>query len=300
LAGIVVYFHKKARQNNPPVEKANSRPSAKHNVDKTLVVKPPLPKSAFCPIPKPPRFPDSLKTAFSPDPQVPLQSRLDELQARATEPADEPSLTALRWLVHQAAANETLRNEALKTLLAWDAPWMAADLVRMSQDEAQSVLWRDYCVQFMAHHYNKQHDEESYQGLLKTCASSTPAVREAGIFALASVAQAASWSQSDPIRFAAVEQQINQALSADQPTTVVTALRAIAVMGLKSKTTTVESLAADEKKPLIVRVAAVQALGAVGRKESLPILESCAQSPEERLSQAAQTALKTLKQGSRP
>jgi HEAT repeat protein len=73
------------------------------------------------------------------------------------------------------------------------------------------------------------------------------------------------------------------------------AFSAIQILALKDLALEAEAFAGDQKQELSVRVAAVRALITIGRPESIPILEKCAQSEDSRtLVQVAQQALAAL------
>ena len=265
---------------------------------------PPPAKAAYCPVPKPESAPEGLantlvfisNSSLSPQ-RLSLSSQMEELKALAQKPPRKDAAEALRWLVHQAGQAEVLRHEALIVLGAWgeNVAWLSGDLERMLKDPAQSAVWRAYCVQHLGSHYQRHRDEPSYRAMDSAASADDPAVRDQSTYSLALLAKELSFQDREPEHFAAFRRHVLDALSSNRSSTVVSGLRSAAVAGLKDLSARAEGLAKDEKQQLEVRVAAVQALGAIGRAESIPVLETCASSKEKTLARFAQVSLKALR-----
>jgi hypothetical protein len=272
--------------------------------------------------------PACLAVTLSDDPKTPLAGKLAELEALAQTPHNEAALEPLRRLVHQPEKNETLRNEAGKVLLVWNPDWYVPDLIAMMQDPRHSDVWRTYCVQHLWEHYSRYKDQPSLDGLDLAARSQDYVIRSQAIFSLANIARDHQWHLNRPDRLGALSAELRSILSeaAKLPSPVQPAslhgdpvktspkpgvreasprrlraedldgvFSAIQILALKDLAPEAEAFAADEKQELSVRVAAVRALITIGRPESIPVLEKCAQSEDSRtLLQVAQLAMEAL------
>jgi len=257
---------------------------------------PPPAKVAFCPVPKPESVPEGLTSTLAVTKKSSVPAQMEELKALAQKPPSKDAAEALRWLIHQADQGEVLRHEALLVLDAWgeNLAWLSGDLALMLKDPAQSAVWRAYCVQHLGDHYQRHHDELSFQAMDSAAASDDPAVRDQSIYSLALLAKEPAFQNREPEHFAAFRKHVLEALASSRSSSVVSGLRAAAVASLKDLSTQAEELAKDENRALEIRVAAVQALGAVGRAESISILETCARSKAKVLANNAQISISAI------
>ena len=148
-------------------------------------------------------------------------------------PSNPAAADALRALIYQPGKDETLRNEADKVLLAWNAGWYVADLIKMMQDPVQesipltlpsphrgegnvsrqSALWRNYCVQHLWEHYSRYQDQASLDGLNLAARSRDYVIRSQAIFSLASIARDHDWKAQHPERLAELSAQLKGILA---------------------------------------------------------------------------------------
>ena len=135
------------------------------------------PQPIFCPVPKPSSLPFTESAS--------TEQQLDELHALSLKPSTTANEEALRWTIWQTSFNETLRNEAVKTLLAWNPAWLVPDLLQLMRDEKQSSKWRGWCVQYLELHYRQQKDAQSVQGMFDAAGNDNPAVKTQALFSLA-------------------------------------------------------------------------------------------------------------------
>jgi hypothetical protein len=256
------------------------------------------PASPFCPISKPSEIPPGLNLSLSSTSEEAEQAELAELEALAQKRSTPEAANALRWLIHQGDRNETLRNEAVKVLLAWNPDWLVPDLIRMSLDPAQTETWRGWCVQYLEHHYARYRDEPALKGIMDAAAHrDDPIRRKQGMFSFAVLSRDLGWQKSDPEHFKALSAELERALadSAGAPAVLEAALDAIREAEVTSLRSPVEKLAADEKQELPIRVAAVRALASIGTAESLPVLEKCAASKLPTLIQFSKLAITAIR-----
>ena len=211
---------------------------------------------------------------------APLNVQVAELHQLTKKPKHDESAEALRWLIRQTDRPEVLRNEVLNLLGTWDAEWLVADLSEMMIAPAQSPIWREYCVQHIGHHYKKHRDSESLKVVDAASKSDDYSIKDQALFSLAVLAKEFDWRSNEAKRFDQFDDLLRKVLSEPESkqlpqSTVVSALRAAAQAELKDLAPAAEQLAMDEKRKIEVRVAAVQALGIIGRTESLRVLEFC-------------------------
>jgi hypothetical protein len=250
--------------------------------------------SAYSPVAKPKNIPNGLKFTLDHGPEASIEMGYKELETLAGKPVEAESAQALRWLIHQASAPENLRNEALKTLGAWNPDWLVGDLGRMAKDPAQSALWRSYCVQHIGHHYQAHQDDVSLQILNSTAAATDPAVRDQAVYSLALLCRQQGWESNNPRQYEKLVAEIESALNDRKASTISAGLRAAAVADVTRVAPIAEKLASDAKQAGEVHVSAVQALGAIGRADSVTVLESCLKSSDETVARFANISLRTL------
>lgn len=250
------------------------------------------------PVPKPAALPSEALHALSDPQDASPTAALDELMALAKKPRDLKQAEALRWLIYQADRGEVIRNEALVVLGAWNLEWLVGDLEKMMFDLGQSAVWRAYCVQHLKHHHAKHRDDASYTALTRAVEADAgvewATVYETALFSLASLSMEQDWKTAQPERYATILRHLDTAMASPVKGRVVAGIRSSSVLGLKDRAPAIEGLAGDKARPLEIRVAAVQALGAIGREESRKVLEDCAKADEKILAQAAATALSLL------
>jgi hypothetical protein len=231
-------------------------------------------------IPKPAQIPATLSLSFTAGLNTQIERQLAELEALLKKPMTAAEADALRWLIHQADLNETLRNEAAKVLLAWNPDWLVADLRQLVQDVKQSAKWRGWCVQYLEYHHSRHKDVESLETILSVQSDVEPAVSAQAVFSLAVLSRDLNWRQTQPERFAAFSANAAGALSngsAKTPSCLEAWLDAAGQAGLRELAPNAEQMAADPRQNIGVRVAAAKALMRIGRAESLPVLQKCAQ-----------------------
>lgn len=254
----------------------------------------PKPEALPCPVKKPAAIPGELVNTLSAPKASSPAAAMNELMALASKPKDAAMVDPLRWLIYQSEQGEVIRNQALVVLGAWDVEWLESDLERMMFDLGQTAVWRAYCVQHLKHHFAKHQDKASYDALVKAASASgegLATVHETAIYSLACLAKEQDWKTTQPERHAEVLRHIGAAMANPAKGSVVAGIRSSAVLELRERAAALEGLAGDKARPLEIRVAAVQALGAIGREESRKVLEACAKADEKILAQAAATAL---------
>jgi HEAT repeat protein len=269
-------------------------------------------RKAFCPVAAPERIPRELDLVFSGSSGT--YAQMDALSALGGEgPSAEalkadPELArrhqdrvdALRWLLHQANVNDTLRNEIANLLREWRVPTLARDLTRMSQDEAQGERWRAWCLQHLAEQCLERHDPEALEGLEAGLTSKSPTVRRQALFSLARLGGANDWRRTDPARFARLRREIEGDLERDDEGVVVNAVDAAVQLRLTEATRRIEAVAGNERMGPATRICAVNGLGELGDTESQGVLYHCLETGGQRLKEQANVALqKILKRGER-
>lgn len=259
------------------------------------------PEALSSPVPKPGDIPGELVNTLSDPMTSSPTAAMNELMALASKPKHAAMADQLRWLIYQSGQGEVIRNQALVVLGAWDVEWLTNDLERMMFDMGQTAIWRAYCVQHLKHHFAKHQDKLSYDALVKAAkvgSEDLSTVRESAVYSLAWLAKDQDWKTTQPEHYQETLPLIEGAITSPLTGTTVAGIRSAAVLDLKDHAPMLEAIAADEKQLLEIRIAAVQALGAIGRPESKPILDRCAQSPVKMMAQVASTALK--QQGKQP
>lgn len=275
----------------PKTTPKDTEPKAKVQ-PRTLPEKKPIIPPAKNPFARPNAAPKGLVNVFKEDAK--LGMKMDELQAIAKKQANQEISKSLRWLIHESRTSEVLRNEAAKALLAWNDPDLSSDLAKMMRDPGHTDTWREYCVQFLEQHFLKHGDERSLKEVESSASLKNAKVRCQGLFSLANISKERKWAEAEVASQETLSKLIKTALVSDERQEVITALRSIARAEMIEFTADVEQIASDKGQRIDARVAAVQALGQVGRPESKAVLEACAKEKHARLNRFAKISLKLL------
>jgi hypothetical protein len=248
------------------------------------------PKAVECPVGKPQRIPNELKATFSTDEAVPFEAKRKELAELSEKPKDEECMDALRWLLHQPAYRDEVREEAFKLLSDWGPAWLFDDVQGMIADVAQGERWRGKCVKFIGdlHISFPAWDKKTYDALVKYGAAPERFLRDPALLAEGRLVFEYLWRRNHPERYAKVVEQVGKALGDQAADSVVNALKAVAAGELAEKAPEAERLAGDEKQPVEVRCAALEALAAVARPESLAVVDAVAKPGRAALTPAVQ------------
>ncbi len=188
-----------------------------------------------------------------------------------------------------------LRNEMMDKLA--EAPTLPAGLagvlVAIYQDPAQDIVMRDYAVQHMMPVYAQASAEEKaalQQALWSAVAETDSSIAGTALLALRDLAQDHREIESNKLGEAALK------LAGDDrcgELSRITALQVCGRMGINQAAPIMLQLAqGDGSVPL--QIAAIAALGDVGKEEARNYLRQLAGQPEPRLRPALETALKKL------
>ncbi len=238
--------------------------------------------TAVSPVGKPEFFPPAL--AVLQQPSTSMASLGEQMDAVRDVKLDDEgeTLRALRWLLWQKKRELVLRNEVANRLDRANPDWLAGDYLGMSGDPEQPEQWRGYCVQHLksvvAHHGG----EPGVKALQAAARGGDPAVRHQAVYSLAELAQEKQWLTRNPTAYAQTVEAIESAFDSGEAGLTESGLRASMLLELIELAGKAEALAADTKEPARVRVAAVQALGVIGRAESVAVLEKCRGASEHR------------------
>lgn len=244
--------------------------------------------AAYCPVGKPDPVPAELTKTFSKDPKVTLDEKLKEIDELANRNKDEPCATALRWLIHQADADNQVRDMALRTLGYWSLTWLPDDVVGMMEDAAQPLAWKTICIKHLGELYVTYRNTTAFEGLLAASQGKVPELRDAALVHLGHVAASLHWRERQKDQYDNLSKRVEEALKSDRTSSVAAALEAIGLAGMLERAVSVEQLAGDEKRPPEVRATALSALRTIGRPESLAVLEAALKSDKEAIGKAAQ------------
>ncbi len=228
-----------------------------------------------CPVEKPASFPLVLATLSRPaDSMASANAQMDAVESLRVSAGGE-ELNALRWLLWQKDRDLVLRNIVSNRLDQANPAWLSDDYIAMAGDLTQTKEWRAYCVQHLkslcAHYQN----EAGEQALLRLASGTDAATRDQAIYSLSELAQEKTWADTKPEAYARVVAASENALVSDEPSTQESGLRAAMLLKRNECAEAAEGLAANAEAATRVRVAAVQALGVIGRAESLPVLAKC-------------------------
>jgi hypothetical protein len=174
---------------------------------------------------------------------------------------------ALRWLLFEQTAHETVRNDAANVLLKAKDAKLPGALCAMLRDKAQTPTWRNYCVQHLAVGYEqgagqKEVLEEMFRA---ATADEAPEVREVCLYQLGRLAEARQWKEKDPALHNRTAETTKRFLDERKtPADWVAGVRAAGQLGLSGETVRVSQWLADEQTPLGVRQTIAAELGRIG------------------------------------
>lgn len=170
-------------------------------------------------------------------------------------------------------------------------------LLEIIDDEAQDLIWREYCVQKLAMAF--AHQEQSVElriacidVLERYAADSRISFSGSALLGLYRLHQAES---SDVSKERTVELAEAVLISSDYPTAnKVSALQIAGLLGSSEALEYARSVLADTKFPLQLRVSAVALLGSAGNESDLIELRGLSRSLDYRLRNAAESAILNL------
>ena len=241
-----------------------------------------------CPVGKPEPIPDELKKTFSTDPDVKTEERYAELRKLMEGRRDQECANALRWLIYQIDRPASLRERAIDVLADWNTNWLFYDVDFLANSKVQPPEFRSAAVRKLGliHRYFPALDKKTYNALVEKAGSTKPFVRDPGILALAEVGSEYMWRVNHPERLQTVIDRWRVAAKDASVESLKVLMKAAAVGELTELAPEVESVAADSKQPVALRVAALSALRAVARIESLAVLDTIAKEEQKGLGKA--------------
>jgi len=250
-----------------------------------------------CPVAKPEPVPDELKLTFSEDPGVKREAQLGELKKLMEGRRDQECTQALRWFIYQLDRPVELRETAIEVLADWNTSWLFDDVDFLANSDVQSPDFRTATVRKLGliHRYFPALDKKTYQALMAKAASDKPFLRDPALLAVAEVGTEYLWRQNHPERLQALVNAWRVAAKGASVESLKVLAKAAAAGELVELAPEIEALAADAKRPLDLRVAALKALRSVARSGSLAVLDAIAEEGQaglkEALSQARPYAL---------
>ncbi len=266
----------------------------------------PVEVKARCPVEPLDAVPPALAGVFRDGDST--QARIDALQsfaekhsatvweggdAKAAE-QHQTQIRGLRWMMHQADVDESLRNELANLFTEWNEPTLVNDLLGMSRDEAQKERWRAWCLQHLTEYHLRYKDQASLAGLERSLGSGNETVRRQALFSLSKLGQELNWRESDPGRFQGLVAKIAEDLKKQNAQAVANAIDSAARLRLKEVVSELEKLAVDPKGSAQLRVPAINALAAIGDPDSRASLEQCLHTGDRRITDQANFALRKL------
>jgi hypothetical protein len=215
---------------------------------------------------------------------------------------------ALRWLLFERTAHETIRNDAANVLLKAKDEKLAGALCALLRDKTQTPTWRNYTVQHLAaglerYGENKEVLDELFREALLDEAEE---VREVCLFQLGRLAEAKDWRKQSPDLYRRTAELAKGFLATRKtPGDWVAGVRAVGQLGLSDETGRLSTWLADEKIPLGIRQTIAAELGRVsgGGDESAQAaaktaLQGVLKHHNKLLRESAEKSLKSLeKQG---
>ncbi len=186
----------------------------------------------------------------------------------ANGPESQPDEQA-RASLSTPGIDEEVGNELLNQIARRDPAWLVLDLIAIVADHRHTPRWRNYAVQHLCEHHLAHRDAASRNGLIAAIDSDEPEVRDTAVYSLARLACDFTADDPDGRRILeAVMPRIARWLTT--PTTGVLALERISAVRSSVLLRRVEQapailrIALDPIEASAARVAAFEALGALG------------------------------------
>jgi hypothetical protein len=142
----------------------------------------------------------------------------------------------------------------------------------------------------LIHRYFPALDKKTYDALVKKAGAEEPFLRDPALLALAEVSAEYLWRVNHPERLNAVVARWRVAVKDASEESLKLLAKAAAAGELVELAPEIEALAADVERPVDLRVAALVALKAVARRESLAVLDAIAKEKKAGLSEALSQA----------
>jgi hypothetical protein len=201
-------------------------------------------------------------------------------------------------LVLSRDEDEEIRTAAAQVLVAWGSDGTATDLTAMAECNSETDAWRGVCLQLLGT-LAARGNAQAETALWREAESSGPLLRGQALISLADLGFAKHWREEAPASYRKLVGLIRTALTHSRHEGLaVSALAAARVAEMRELAPEAEAIAANREGKPSLRAAAAQELAAIGRPESLPVLEACtgAQDPElKELRESAAFALKALR-----
>lgn len=195
-----------------------------------------------------------------------------------------------------AGGLNVLRNEALNALTKQRElpPDLVSNLVAMFNDRTHDALWRDYCIQGLGTLIKRiEHPRQKELA----CATLWAATRESATHIGGTGLIALRYNVDDSAVSADAVKQRALALVQDSScgvATKTTALQVCAQLGGSDVLPKARELAKSAPRP-VLRMSAIAAVGTLGDRQDLALLETCAADSDRYVRTAANSALKRLR-----
>lgn len=173
---------------------------------------------------------------------------------------------------------------------------LASCLVKIYQDKAFDITWRDYCVQFFGKWYPNAPDNEGRKEMIDGLWNALKNERHNRIAGAA--ASQLAWLARRYPDVISPEKASKECLEAFQDTkcaniSKVPLIQALTVLGNKEILPSLRTII--EKEPdLMTRISAIGALGQIGDKSDISMLMKIAESSDMRLKKPAQAAIRKI------
>jgi hypothetical protein len=210
-------------------------------------------------------------------------------------------------IIQAPGVHTTIRNDLVSKLesQARRVGTLGPLLIDMWRDSGQNATWRNYCLQHMAPAWQlepahrKDIEAELFGAVsAKAGEKENDASRNERLVASATaMLSLARIGESDAGVAGKVKEAALSKLSAwkEDPAGATAAMQIAAASGEKSALPAARKLAADDKAPVSLRMAALAALGRLGGKGDEAVLVAMASSRDSRLKQAGELNLAALK-----
>jgi len=196
-------------------------------------------------------------------------------------------------LIGDKSLSETTRNNIANILVAQNRkdPKLYKTLLAMVDDEAESPLWRDYALQHLATTYSFASDPKTIESKLRSIVGASN-----GSIAGTALILLDDLESDGHIKVPELEQWAVEKLE-NSKSALPTRTSALALLGKRFSEKHVELVrqyAAQDKTPSLKRVA-IAALGNIGQKEDLAIVQGNLKNPDKSVAMAAKGAEKKLR-----
>lgn len=196
--------------------------------------------------------------------------------------------------IHNYGADETVGNNRLNTLAGQKKTWLAKYLIKAINDEAHTVRWRNYCVQHLATHNVSHNDEAVFSELLRLTNASELEVADVAVYSIARICRETNVTQDDP-RYGEARVVIQENLKGTRhPNMICSAIRSAVLLSDHSFNAQILKFAKNNSNDISVRVAAVDAIGALALSQHEDLLRSFLQIKSPAIRNAAAQALRRL------